>query len=317
MVSISEVCTGTVRLTARESKTRNEPIFRLEEKEGKSLTLYERDRPVFVYNSAPVANPNVKEPQYHACHIHPIYGLDGEILTDDYPSDHYHHRGLYFGWPRIRIEEKQYNNWALTTMQYRFEKWLYQETGPVCALLGTQSGWYIGDTRVMEEIVHYSVYRTSSDVGRALDVNVQWRALDKTVEILGEPNKGYGGFNLRYAPREETTITTSTGLQQKDVLHQSFPWADLSARFDGRKTMSGMAVFQDRQNPDYPAIWLLRHYGFQGICWPGMTTRVFKPGEESVDANFRVWIHRGGAKQGQVSKAYEAFDAPYRKITIQ
>jgi hypothetical protein len=29
-----------------------------------------------------------------ANYIHPLYGLDGEILTEDFPADHLHHRGL-------------------------------------------------------------------------------------------------------------------------------------------------------------------------------------------------------------------------------
>lgn len=304
----------SIQLTVREKAS--EPAFRFVEKEGKYLYVFEKDRPIHVYNFAPIPDPNVFEPQYHSCYIHPIYGLDREILSGDYPSDHYHHRGLYFGWPRLRIDGGMYDNWSLRNMQYRFEKFLYRETGPVCALYGIQSGCYIGDKRVMEEIVHYATYPTNQ-IGRVLDVTVEWRAIGTDIEILGEPNKGYGGFNLRYAFREGTEITTSTGLQQEDVLHQTFPWSDLSAKFDGREKPSGMSVFQDRNNPDYPAIWILRHYGFQGVCWPGMKTAILKQGEESVQSRFRVWIHRGDAKEGQVNNAYDAFDNPYKKISIQ
>ena len=32
-----------------------------------------------------------------ANYIHPLYGLDGEILSEDFPADHPHHRGVFWG----------------------------------------------------------------------------------------------------------------------------------------------------------------------------------------------------------------------------
>ena len=31
-----------------------------------------------------------------ANYIHPLYGLDGEVLTEDFPRDHPHHRGVFW-----------------------------------------------------------------------------------------------------------------------------------------------------------------------------------------------------------------------------
>ncbi len=294
-----------MKLIESDKKPVDSP-FAFKEKDEKRLGLYEDGKPVFVYNHGMIPNPNVSEERYHSCFVHPIYGLDGEILTDDYPRDHYHHRGLYCGWPRIRIGDKIYDNWSLTTMSYRFEKWLYKETGPVCAMLGTQSGCYVGEKKVMEEITHYVIYR-AGDTGRVMDVQVQWKAVGQPLTILGEPNKGYGGFNLRFGQRQDTQITTSTGLQKRDVLHDAFPWADLSARFNDRDSFSGIAVFQDEENIDYPSIWLLRHYGFIGVCWPGMQTHQLSPDDDGVTMNYRLWIHRNGAVEGKTKEAYDAF----------
>ena len=34
-------------------------------------------------------------------YIHPLYGLNGEVLTRDWPVDHPHHRGIYWAWPEV------------------------------------------------------------------------------------------------------------------------------------------------------------------------------------------------------------------------
>ena len=59
--------------------------FSLED-DGKSLTLLDDGKPVFVYNYETVEPPRlVPEQQRRSCYIHPLYGLDGEIMTQDFP----------------------------------------------------------------------------------------------------------------------------------------------------------------------------------------------------------------------------------------
>ena len=34
-------------------------------------------------------------------YLHPLYGLGGEVLTQDWSVDHPHHRGIYWAWPEV------------------------------------------------------------------------------------------------------------------------------------------------------------------------------------------------------------------------
>ena len=46
--------------------------------------------------------------KYRRCHyIHPLYGLDGEVLTEDFPADHPHHRGIFWGWHQLWLGDKK------------------------------------------------------------------------------------------------------------------------------------------------------------------------------------------------------------------
>jgi hypothetical protein len=77
---------------------------------GSTLHLLEGDRPVLAYNAGIQTKAGVPAVLARSCYVHPLYGLDGEVLTDDFPRDHYHHRGLFWAWPHIRIGEKEINN---------------------------------------------------------------------------------------------------------------------------------------------------------------------------------------------------------------
>lgn len=70
-----------------------------------SLALFEGDRPVFVYNHGMIHQPGVPADRARSTYVHPLYGLDGEVLTDDFPADHTHHRGLFWAWPHVRVGE--------------------------------------------------------------------------------------------------------------------------------------------------------------------------------------------------------------------
>src|SRR5688572_15782855 len=60
---------------------------------GTSLGLWEGDRPVLVYNHGLIHPQEGIAGRPRAAYIHPLYGLDGELLTDDFPKDHTYHRG--------------------------------------------------------------------------------------------------------------------------------------------------------------------------------------------------------------------------------
>src|SRR5688572_9258697 len=101
--------------------------FRFEETDKNSLTIWEGDKPVLGYNHGNITNAAVPKAQAHSAYIHPIYGMDGEVLTGDFPADHVYHRGLYWAWSHIKIDEKEYDLWSLRGIRIGFERWLTRE----------------------------------------------------------------------------------------------------------------------------------------------------------------------------------------------
>ena len=53
--------------------------------------------------------------EYERCnYIHPLWGVDGTVITEDFPADHLHHRGVFWAWHQLWIGDQQIGDpWAL------------------------------------------------------------------------------------------------------------------------------------------------------------------------------------------------------------
>lgn len=277
--------------------------FRDDKQRGR-LHVLENDKPVLTYNYGMQLAPGVPEDRRRSTYIHPVNDLRGNSLTDDFPKDHYHHRGLSWMWPHVTIDGKDYNLWHIQGVKQIFEKWLAQEDGPVCATLGVKNAWRLDDRKVMDEWVWVRVFR-ATDIARVIDIRLTWKALEP-IRLLGAEKKGYGGLCFRIAPRQQTIITTPAGIEESDSNQKRYPWADESGIFGSSSDFSGVAIFQHQTNPDFPAGWCLRHYGFLGVNWPGLEPFTVLPGKP-LTMRFRIYVHNGDAGQGMVKEAYKVF----------
>ncbi len=290
-------------------------VFMFDEQEDTFLTLSEDGTPVLRYVYGMNLEEGVPEDRRRSNYIHPVYGLDGEVLTDDFPEDHYHHRGIFLAWPQIIVEGDSLELWHIQGIEKRFEQWLGRETGPVFARLGVHNGWYAGNKKVVDENVWITAFRKGT-VGRIIDIEFTITATESPVKIVGSPSlKGYGGFNYRPAPFTEEIITTDEGIQQDSDLRR-FPWADFSAVFGSSVSRSGLSIFQNRGNLNTPNGWCLRHYGFLGVAWPGNNPYLLQPGKPLI-LHYRIWIHRGDAYKAQVSAAYEYYTRPIEAAIVK
>jgi hypothetical protein len=279
--------------------------FRFEPVNTKSVGLWEGNKPVLVYNHGVMTKDGVPADRARSSYVHPIYGLDGEVLTDDFPKDHYHHRGLFWAWPHVKVDGKEYDIWTLKGAEQRFEKWGPRSTGTT-AVLNVENGWYAGNTKLAEEKVTLRVHPAGTD-SRALDVELVITPVGQPMTLAGAEGKSYGGFTLRYAPRTDTMITTPLGSGKDDLPMTRLPWADLTARFAGAPEPSGAAIFVPANHPDFPPMWLTRHYGVLCLGWPGVEPKTFEPGKP-VRLEYRVWIHRGAADGERLKRAYTEYE---------
>ncbi len=283
------------------------------DKEAKwSHSIWEYKYDTIVDESVPKDDPRGSR----SCYMHPIWGMDGEILSDDFPKDHYHHHGIFWTWPYVKVGDQTYDLWMSTNIQQRFIKWLATDTGPVAAVLGVENGWFVEQRQVATERVWVRTYRSETDC-RAFDITLVIQALDEPVTLQGREHKSYGGFTFRFdvSPRSDATVrvpkkTLGFGAPDTsgdpDLVNTRLPWADLSTHIPGAPQRSGAAVFVSPSHPDYPPTWLTRTYGALCVGWPGVESYTIAAGK-SVRLDYRVWIHRGEPDPQQLDRQCRAY----------
>lgn len=300
-VSLSLVAQSTVAIAEAAPRAG----FRFSEIDDQSLGLWEGERPVLVYRFDEMSLPGVRAAGARSAYVHPIYGLDGEVLTDDFPADHYHHHGLFWGWPHVIVGDREYDLWKMRGIRIEFQRWLSKQAAADGAKLGVENGWFVRDEQVMKEEAWFEVH-PATDEGRSIDVTLKWTPTDAPITLGGAEGKSYGGLSLRFAPRTGTTITVPDGRAREDLLSTKLPWADLSAKFQGASGESGAALFVSPRHPDFPPAWMTREYGLLAAGWPGVNPAVLPPGKTAT-CRYRVWVHRGIPDAAQIRKAYAAY----------
>ena len=286
---------------------------------GGALTVTENDVPVLVYRTDPVPAPDGVDPRFtRAAYIHPLYGLRGEILTQDFPADHFHHRGVFWTWPGGKLGDREFNVWELTSAHPFVDKVDITEMGERVELQ-LHNRWSFDDSPgaafVREHVT--VVIHPATETARAIDFVIRINNVSDQVFSLGGSQatdtkagvtKGYGGFCIRPdAAYKPFTFTTVNGVEAEDVLESATPWADVSFRIGEQGQYTGMAVFQNPKNPGYPHPgWIFRHYAFLGSSYPHTATLTIQP-TESFELRYRLYIHKGDATEGNVGPAFEEY----------
>jgi hypothetical protein len=283
-----------------------------------TLTVLDGDRQVLTYVTGDRLPPGLGPEQARSCYIHPLYSLDGEVLTEDFPRDHLHHHGLFWTWPSVEVRGVSTQSWhpAEPSLRQHFVKWVEREVTDAGARLVVENTWKLGGTEdVAEETVTVLVHGASR-YGRAIDIGIVLRPVGGPITLRGaaEEDKGYGGLCFRGRAVEGpdvpvfkgAVLTTDQGPLEADSVGRPFRWADLSA--GGR--LGGIAVFVSPDHPGFPLPWLVRtsYAGILNPCWPGLDTVVLEDGVP-VYLRYRIYVHRGDVKTGRVAEAYQAYAA--------
>ncbi len=125
--SLTRQFTLVPRTSTEISVDRTNADFRWETQGENALHLSQNGQPVLTYNYGPVTDETVPandSRRVRACYVHPLWGLEGETLTADFPRDHFHHHGLFWAWKHITVGDETYDSWERPNIEVRFRRWL-------------------------------------------------------------------------------------------------------------------------------------------------------------------------------------------------
>lgn len=293
-------------------------------------------RPILAYRHGQ-ADPKLKYPM--TSYIHPLVGLDGEILTDCAPKDHPHHRGLFWSWVRIMRGDRLIGETWIPRDITVVPADVNVSEGPVLGRFSATHYWFhqpgvpakpaatapTESDRIIREDVVCRVF--TSPEGRAIDLDLTLTALQDQIKIGGqtELNKGYGGLTLRFSTEQQgkaknpRVAADRKQITEATVNRLKALWVDWTAIFNGPDDKplpgrSGGAIFIHPSHPPLPASppeWITRFYGPVGVGYPGLEMLEL-PQDKPMRLKYRVWIHRGDEGEGRVDEQYRAYAADWK-----
>ncbi|RMF98839.1 MAG: hypothetical protein D6741_09120 [Planctomycetota bacterium] len=312
------------RVVEQETAT---PVVRIEASDDGGTYRFvqsvgeDRATPLLQYNWKQVPVPEGTPPHFAAGqsylrgdYIHPLFGPNGRVLTDDYPADHPHHRGIWWTWPVVRWNDRVGDIWAVVDV------WAFPVavervvSGPVFAELTVTNVWKFGaeKTPIVRETVRIRAFRRSPQGEGLLEVEVRLLALCDNVSIAGRPKASYGGqggysgFALRAAPADGQKITPFVDPPEKEL---RCSWLDYVANFDG-KGPAGMTLVEHPSNPGYPNPW----YEYPNLncvmpSWPE-EREVAVPRDKPIVLRYRMWVHSGETVPAKCGDVWRSFASP-------
>ncbi len=293
----------TTKVTARAVKPTL--LVRITEKDGE-LQFVDRGRIIMHYQR----DARSKDGEHtRANYVHPLFGLDGETLTQDFPADHRHHRGVFWAWHQLLVGDRRAGDpWMAKDFLTVVQSAEVLDEGPVFATLRIKADWTSPDITddagktipIIEETTIIRVFR-ATDQNQSIDFRIELKPVLPDVKIGGAENvKEYSGFTVRVKPPQPMKISTATERLSADGRGIRTSWSDVSGLFGDNNKTSGIAILSHVSLPEFPPRWLLRHYGMQNVIYPGRHPIALDPKRPLV-LRHRLLIHRGDANAAHVA----------------
>lgn len=251
-----------------------------------------------------------------ANYVHPLLDLDGNEITEDFPADHPHHRGIFWAWHQCLVGSSsagdgwacQDFNWQVHQVRPRQKrKW---------AALEVQVTWSSPAIRhdngqpvpLVDERTTIRVQRAGTDI-RVIDFDIQLHALVPELKLGGSNDaKGYGGFSPRFRMPDKVDFLGESGpVEPITTALEGGGWMHLSGDFGRQGSRSGITIMCHRSVPGFPQGWILRRSGsMQNAVYPGATPLPLEIGSP-WRFRYRLLLHRGPVQPRQIEQYYQAY----------
>lgn len=267
--------------------------FKFKDSDDK-IELWENNKLVFAYQKE-VKSLDGKYARNN--YIHPLMSLEGDTLTEDFPSDHPHQRGLYWAWHQIYVDTNYVSDsWALKNFNSKLisiETVKTADSAVIIANLNWSSPIYKNGKPYLAETTTITTHKLKNDI-RTINFKIDLMALVPNVSIGGSDNeKGYGGFSLRIKMPDNLKFTSEKG----DIIPQNLQInagkrMDFSAQFGKKVVVSGITIICNENNPNYPQPWILRaKKSMQNVVFPGKN-RILLSQNKKLELKYSVLIHK-------------------------
>ena len=281
-------------------------------KSNEGIEILENGKKILFYQVRPKSVDGKYE---RAGYVHPLYSLDEKILTDDMPADHPYHRGIFWAWHQIILNDKNIaDGWVSENISWKPNK-VNLKKNKERVILESQMIWNAvlenhNTNAIAREETKITVNKSTPQY-RILDFDIHLFALVDNLKIGGaDDEKGYGGFCLRLKlPKDLLFVSQNKIITPQDTQVLAGPWMDFIGSYAGESLpKTGVIVFGYLPGSSYKYPWILRSVtSMQNIPYPGRTPIALT--KKGLRLRYRIIVHTGDLKNEEIEKLYQDWKA--------
>ncbi len=225
--------------------------------EGKKLRLESSGRKVLDFQiGGELPSPDIKPVFLRAGYIHPVYAPSGRIVTDDYPSDHFHHHGIWAAWTSTEFEGRKPDFWNMGDSTGKVEFVGLEDTwdGPVHGGFRSRQSYIDlsgpAPKTALNETWEVRVYRVGQGekAYSMFDlVSIQECATNSPLVL---PEYRYGGVGFRghreWKDKTKVWFLTSEGKERMEGHATRARWCHIGGLVEGQRV--GIAILDHPRN---------------------------------------------------------------------
>lgn len=274
------------------------------------IEIMEGDSSVLFYQVKPKSFDGKFE---RASYVHPLYSLDGNVITEDFPEDHRHHHGIYFAWHQIVLNgERVADGWTSDNISFEVVDARVNREGKDLAI-NSEVLWKspLKDQHpevIAKENLKITVYPSNGQF-RLIDFDMTVVPLKEGMAIGGsDDEKGYGGFSLRLKLPDDMQFIAKGELVEPQVVSvDAGSWMNFAGSFDGKGSQaSGVVVLCHPSNPGSPQPWILRRErSMQNVAFPGRHPVVLN--NAGLTLRYRVVVSRNVLQERVVEDLFNHY----------
>ncbi len=275
--------------------------------EGVDTVLFYQKRTTSQYGTYPRAN-----------YVHPLYGLEGCVLTEDFPDDHLHHRGIFWAWHQVLVGDSALGDgWSCEDIEWEVYSAETEPTVDGALLLHANTYWKSPrwteeqgkQLPFLSEKVQITVHPRQTRF-RVLDFKISLLALVPHLRLGGsDDEKGYGGFSIRVRLPEGIHFADAQGeVTPTTNAVNAGPWMNISGKRSRGNRKGGIVVMSHQTNPTHPEPWILRKTSsMQNPVYPGREPVPVSEQEPTV-IQYRLVIYQDELPDKQIDSLFQAFN---------
>ena len=231
-------------------------------REGKQIVFRTGDREVLRYQAeaGEFPRPDIKEAFRRGGYLHPIYTPSGKLVTDDFPSNHVHHHGIWMPWTKTEFEGRSPDFWNMGDGKGRVEFVATEKLWEKDGRAGFTTKHRFVDLTVQPPKVAlnetWEIAVSSSTDGTPRNIidftSTQTCATDAPLKL---PKYHYGGFGFRgnwgwNGPSALSALTSEGETDRTKINESRAKWGWVGGNVDGQ--VAGVAILGHPDNYRFP-----------------------------------------------------------------